>query len=241
MSSAAPLSPERIHPALWRGTQLARGTRAAIRTGHPQLTRELPDGGWPTGSLTELLLARPGIGELRLLQPALAALPSTGPIALVQPPCVPHIAAWRGAGLDPGRLWWIDPAREADALWSIEQILKNGSCAALLCWLPRVPAATLRRLHLAAQGCGTLLFALRPARDASLASPAPLRLELRTVSGGLVVNLLKRRGPVCAQPLFIALDTALVPRSLPTHAHSALDRRIPAQAGAGRPASALAT
>ncbi len=235
------LSPERIHPALWRGTQLARGTRAPVRTGYPQLARELPDGGWPTGALTELLLARPGIGELRLLQPALAMLPAPGPIALVQPPCVPHIAAWSAAGLDLRRLWWIDPPRETDALWAAEQILKNGSCAALLCWLPHVRTASLRRLHLAAQGSGTLLFALRPAREASQASPAPLRLALDTVSGGLAITLLKRRGPVCAHPLFIALDTALVPRPLPTHAHTALDRRIPAPAGAGRPASALAT
>jgi len=39
-------SPERIHPALWRATQLAQGAARTLPTGHAALSAELPDGGW---------------------------------------------------------------------------------------------------------------------------------------------------------------------------------------------------
>jgi protein ImuA len=240
--------PEQIHPALWRGTQLAQAARAAVPTGSPVLAQELPGGGWPQGALNELLLSRPGIGEMRLLQPALGALDKQGSIVLVQPPCMPHIAAWSSWGLDPARLLWVNPARPADALWAAEQVLKNGGCAALLCWLPQVRPESLRRLHLAAQGGATLFFCLRPARAAGQASPAPLRLALAPAGGGLLVDIVKRRGPVCGHSLYIPLET---PRSIPletphpahtlfSDTHATLDRRLPAEAGAGRPASAVA-
>jgi protein ImuA len=43
-----------------------------VDTGYASLSAELPSGGWPLGALIELLPAHSGIGELRLLQPALA-------------------------------------------------------------------------------------------------------------------------------------------------------------------------
>ena len=48
-------SPERIHPALWRATQMAKGATRSLPTGHASLSAELPDGGWPLGALIELL------------------------------------------------------------------------------------------------------------------------------------------------------------------------------------------
>ena len=76
------LSPEQLHPALWRANQLG-GARAVVSpSGFALLDAQLPGGGWPHGALTELLLAQPGIGELRLLAPALApslAKPSAKP------------------------------------------------------------------------------------------------------------------------------------------------------------------
>ena len=71
--SALPVSIEDIHPALWRGSQLARGAQRVVPTGHDRLSRELPGGGWPRGALIELLTRQSGVGELRLLAPALAS------------------------------------------------------------------------------------------------------------------------------------------------------------------------
>ncbi|WP_035200321.1 translesion DNA synthesis-associated protein ImuA, partial [Achromobacter xylosoxidans] len=183
-------SPEQIHPALWRATQLARGVARSLPTGHPTLSAELPDGGWPLGSLIELLAPQPGIGEIRLLRPALAQLETRRPIALVQPPHAPHIASWMSWRLDPRQLLWVAPEKPLDALWAAEQILKNGSCGALLCWLPHVRPESLRRLHLAAQASDLLFVALRPASAAQHATPAPLRLALAPAPGGLSVHIL---------------------------------------------------
>jgi protein ImuA len=51
-----------------------RTQQAVLASGHAALDAQLPGGGWPVGALTELLLPHPGVGELRLLAPALAAL-----------------------------------------------------------------------------------------------------------------------------------------------------------------------
>jgi protein ImuA len=68
------LAPELIHPALWRAHQLGRPREAVLATGFDALDAELPGGGWPRRVLTELLLPHPGVGEMRLLAPALAAV-----------------------------------------------------------------------------------------------------------------------------------------------------------------------
>jgi hypothetical protein len=60
------------HPSVWRGR-----SRAAVETfptGFPALDAGLPGGGWPRHGLVEILTPRPGVGELYLLLPALAAL-----------------------------------------------------------------------------------------------------------------------------------------------------------------------
>ena len=48
--------------------------RPITTSGFAALDAQLPGGGWPHGVLTELLLPEPGVGELRLLAPALAAV-----------------------------------------------------------------------------------------------------------------------------------------------------------------------
>ncbi|NIE60692.1 recombinase RecA, partial [Burkholderia sp. Ap-955] len=52
---ASSISPESLHPSLWRGSQLARGGPRTIETGFAPLSAELPGGGWPVGGLVELL------------------------------------------------------------------------------------------------------------------------------------------------------------------------------------------
>jgi hypothetical protein len=63
------------NPRVWRGRDQA-GQQAGIASGYPELDRHLPGGGWPTDSLTEILTAHYGIGEVRLMMPALASLNS---------------------------------------------------------------------------------------------------------------------------------------------------------------------
>ena len=219
-------SPEALHPSLWRASQLARASTRCIDTGHPVLSAQLPGGGWPTGTLVDLMPQQAGIGELRLLRPALASV-ARRRIVLVQPPHPPQALALAALGLAPSQLLWIRSARTADALWAAEQVLRSGSCGALLLWQQHARGETLRRLHLAAQSGDTLFFMLRPLAAAQDASPAPLRLGLRPAVGGIEIEFIKRRGPQRDAPLFLPLTPSLLQR------HASLDRPLSAPVSAG--------
>jgi len=214
---------EDLHPALWRAHQVARPQEAVAASGFAELDAVLPGGGWPHGVLTELLLPHPGVGELRLLAPALAALQGAQrSVMLFDPPAAPCAWALGALGLDVQRLLLVrgrdglrGRAREllpaADTLWALEQSLKSGHLGAALAWLPaRLRADALRRLQLAAQAHDGPVFLLRGAEMRSKPSAAPLRLLLQPAGpDALRVQLLKRRGPPLAQPLILALAPVL--------------------------------
>ncbi|MFM7658998.1 MAG: translesion DNA synthesis-associated protein ImuA [Burkholderiaceae bacterium] len=201
-ASISGVLPAALHTHVWRAGQMGVARAKVTATGHAALDRELPHQGWPQGGLIELLLAQSGIGELRLLQPALHALGEQR-IVLLQPPHVPHIAAWRDWGLSPKKLLWIRTTRQADALWSAEQVLRNGSCGALLFWQTSMRHESLRRLQLAAQASDTLCWLMRPLSASDMPSPAPLRIALQPLAGGVQLDILKRRGPLCASPIHV--------------------------------------
>ena len=226
-------------PALWRADQLAcAATPGAVArpTGFAALDAELPGGGWPAAGLTELLLAAPGSGELRLLSPWLGrGLDPAGQVLCIAPPFMPYAPALHALGWPLERLLLVRPESLADAAWAAEQGLRSGACAAVLWWqgqeragppqgrIPegearrypseRAAAATLatalRRLHLAAQEGACPLFALRPASAQAQSSPAPLRLALAPAAlGQLALTVFKRRGPAMTQALQLMLPAS---------------------------------
>jgi protein ImuA len=207
------------HLALWRADQIDRrtGPDDVRSTGHAALDVELPGGGWPATGLTELLLAAPGCGELRLLAPALAAL-APAPLLWVAPPFTPYAPALAALGLAADRLTLAAPATGADAAWAAEQALRSGALAAVLWWEggAHITPTTLRRLHLAATDGRTPLFALRPAAARAQSSPAPLRLTLEPMSVQqlLLVDVFKRRGPPMTTPLRLTLEPMSVQQLL---------------------------
>ncbi|MFZ4874060.1 translesion DNA synthesis-associated protein ImuA [Janthinobacterium sp. Mn2066] len=224
--SALMAAPEALHPSLWRASQLGHAATRCLDTGFAALSAQLPGGGWPGGCLIDLLLQQAGCGELRLLAPALAQLHGL-PIVLLQPPHPPQALALAALGLAPSQLLWLRSSGSKDALWAAENILRSGSCGALLFWQQHVRSDSLRRLHLAAQGGNTLFCMLRPLHGAQDASPAPLRLSLRPAAGGIEIGFIKRRGPQRDAPLFLPLQ----PPSL-LQRHASLDRPLPAPAPA---------
>jgi protein ImuA len=219
MSTATVLA-EEIHPSLWRASQLARGRGRVVDTGYPALSAELPGGGWPVGALVDLLVQQAGVGELRLLRPALSDA-GNRPVAFVQPPHTPHGLGLSYIGLSIERVLRVQAAKTADALWSVEQILRAGSCSALIFWTQYAKASSLRRLHLAAQSSETLFVMVRPLAAAQDSSPALLRLALRPSADGLTVDIVKRRGPARAEPLSIPLQ----PTPVLLSQHARLSRR----------------
>lgn len=213
---------EELHPSLWRASQLARGSARTVDCGHPALALQLPGGGWPSGALVDLMMPTPGIGEIRLLAPALAEVAQRG-IALLQPPQTPQALAFAALGVPPSKLIWLKPQKTGDALWAAEEVLKSGAVGALLFWLNHARNDGLRRLHLAAQGSETLFFLMRPLASAQDASPAPLRLSLHPVLDGLEVGFVKRKGPARDSKLFLPL-----PLPVSFKRHNAPERAAPA-------------
>lgn len=232
------VAPETLHPDLWRGHQFGRHAEHGLPSGFASLDAQLPGGGWPRRSLTELLLPHPGVGEIRLLSHCITATQRLGrPVMLFDPP--EALSGWALAqlGLDveqlliimtraQGRTGWScgsgngrgsEPLRRIDEtqvdarLWALEQALKSGHVGAVLAWLPpRLRTERLRRLQLAAHAHDGVAFVLREMAAAQRPSAAPLRLALRP--GGvdvLAVRLLKRRGPPLEAPLQLVLPPVL--------------------------------
>ena len=224
---------------VWRASELAISRSTTCSTGHAALDAQLPNSGWPRSALIEVLVQQAGIGEMQLLQPTLANLSRTQRIALIQPPYLPHAMACKSWGINERNLLWLRSASSADALWSAEQILKNGSCGAVSLWQANVRPEALRRLNLAAQSTDTWLWLMRPLSSSADASPSPLRLALRPALGGVSVDIIKRRGPHCDAPLFVSLvDMPAGRHSLETP-HEITAQRTPAVAAARNAAPVL--
>lgn len=209
---------ESLHPALWRGHQLARGHERALSSGFAALDAQLPGGGWPRRALTELLLPYPGIGEIRLLAPSLAATLQAGRLAMLfDPPETMSPWALLSLGVDAQQLLVINTRCKvvagSDSLWALEQALKSGHVGLVLAWLPaRLRAERLRRLQLAAQAHDGPAFMLREMAAQQRPTASPLRLSL-CASGidRLAVRVLKRRGPPLEAPLQLPLPPVLAP------------------------------
>ncbi len=98
---------------VWRG-QPAALPPSAQPTGHAVLDAALPTGGWAEAALSELLIPVDGVGELRLLWPALARLSQAGKrIVLVAPPYIPFAPAGRRRGSNCGSWRWSRRLRRA--------------------------------------------------------------------------------------------------------------------------------
>lgn len=213
---------------VWRANELAVSRATTCSTGHALLDEELPNGGWPRSSLIELHLQQAGIGEMQLLKPALAQLSKNQRIALVQPPYIPHATACKTWGIETSQLLWIRAKGTGDALWTTEQILKNGSCGAVILWQSNVRAESLRRLNLAAQTTDIWFWFMRPMACSADASPAPLRLALRPALGGVSLEIVKRRGPHSDSPLFVPLADMPTGRHLSDKENATFVEHIPA-------------
>ncbi len=216
---------------LWRAREPGSGSAvmpAGLPTGYVALDRCLPGGGWPRQGLIEILSDQRGIGELRLLLPALAALcrdedtdvyppprsdhagsamlshdrGSGGWIAWVSPPYRPYAPALAAWGIDVGRMLVVNGAGTTE--WAMDQALRAEACSAVLGWAnPRDPQS-LRRLQLAAEASRSLAVLYRPLQAGLTPSPAVLRLALlgNASSTGLQVRVVKSRG---GRPITVTL------------------------------------
>jgi hypothetical protein len=181
-------------PTIGRPT-IGRPTIGRIATGFPALDAAL-DGGWPTGTLTELLVPGQGSGELGLLSPALARLTTTTNatlagtgswVMLIAPPWIPYAPGlcWQGIALD--RVLIVRVRQSPETLWAMEETLRSGTCAGVIAWAGTTARhqardTQLQRLHLLAGKQQAWAILIRAARCRRERSPARLRLQLHCPS-----------------------------------------------------------
>jgi protein ImuA len=195
-ASPGELPPE-IAAAVWREDELGSPVSAVVSTGFQQLDAELPGGGWPCHSLTEILQPQPTVAEWRLIAPAMKhVVAKGGHVVVIGPPKSPHLPGLQRVGLDECQLVWIHVEAPAERLWVTEQIIKANAAGLLIAWLPQARQEQIRRLQICAQACDGPVFLCRPAAAEYEPSAAPLRLQLRfSLDWELHVRVLKRKGP----------------------------------------------
>lgn len=188
---------------LWRARDLnehqTASTARGLTTGFSQLDKLLVDGGWPRAALVEILCARYGMGELRLLASALARSASVAHwTVLINPPCVPYAPAFQALGIDVRDLMVVHPKSHQEALWSLEEVIGSGSSRTALAWLSEndLRDKQLRRIQAKSKEHGVLTALFRPLKAEQCPSPAELRLKIerQTIDRKLVVSIIKRRG-----------------------------------------------
>jgi cell division inhibitor SulA len=125
---------------VWRGG--AMSPVPGVATGVPALDGLLPTG-FPQAALTEILVPREGIGELRMLLPLLARLSREDRwLAFIAPPHILYAPALARAGVNLARVLVVHPRSaqvrgphaSRDALWALETALQAGTCSAVLAW-----------------------------------------------------------------------------------------------------------
>ncbi len=199
MSRRHPVQALLAHPAIWQASRREPlRSRPVLSTGFPALDAALA-GGWPLGELSELLLPEWGLGEFRLLLPALARLSQApepgGWLLFADPPYCPYAPGLLGAGMALSRLLILRGNTEKEVLWAIEQSVRSNAFSCILAFCEAADGIALRRLQLAAAASRCWLLLLRSERWRRQRSPAGLRLRLTTVTDGrLQIDILKQRG-----------------------------------------------
>ena len=137
--SPLPLVDPASLPHVWRVARISRREKAGFAHRPCRAGRALPGGGWPVGSMVEVLQERPGQHVWQLLLPALARLSHSppGPVVLVGAPYEPFGPSLKAQGLPAERLLCVRADKAAARLWATEQALRCADVAAVLAWLPQ--------------------------------------------------------------------------------------------------------
>ena len=108
---------------LWKASKIDNEYRQTVSSGFDTLDKELPGLGWPQSGVTEVLYDRIGIGELKLMMPAISHLSRSQNrwIALINPPHIPYAPALEHEGVDLTRLLVITQKTPEDYLWALEK------------------------------------------------------------------------------------------------------------------------
>lgn len=210
------------YTTIWRASSRSKNhqkhrlfeTTDVLPTAYPELDKRLHYGGWPRNAMTEIGLPlsqgnlRSGIGEMRLLLPALRHILKQHYAIWIAPPFLPYTPALLEAKINTERLIIVDAKTPQDRLWSAEQAIKSGAIKAVFTWLnnDKQTIAALRRLQLATKQnkCWTVLF--RNQNELRNASPAALRIKINSHRHSkLNLEVIKQPGGWAGQTLDLSL------------------------------------
>jgi protein ImuA len=158
-----------------------------LSSGIPAVDRLLPDRGLRRGMLLEWLSAESagGAGTLAWMTAAAVQRQTTeGACIAIDPLRTWYPPALVRLGIDLDRLLVVQPARERDTLWALEQSLRCRGVSAVMARLERVRSEEFRRLQLAAETGGAVGFLLRPAGERAQPSWADVRLLVEPLPRG---------------------------------------------------------
>ncbi|MDH3598286.1 MAG: translesion DNA synthesis-associated protein ImuA [Candidatus Tectomicrobia bacterium] len=185
---------------LWRGYAPPVQSGSGLSTGFPELNDVLPQAGWPTGALVDMTVTDWGLGEVRLLLPAMAqVMAQQRQVVWIAPPYLPHAAALSQHGVRLELLTIVTPGDSRAIVWSIEKFLRASACGLAIAWPGGIAPSALRRLQLAAEEYDTPAFLLRRAARPPNATPAALCLYLQGSADRLHITIVKARGG-CRHP-----------------------------------------
>jgi hypothetical protein len=175
---------------IWQG-QHYQGIEG-LDTGFPALNKVLANHGWPANGIVELI-SLAGMGELRLLLPALRHIQQQRTLVWLACPWQPHAPQLINYGLDLSKHLYVQAAHKQQQ-WAAEQSLKNPACGALLFWPSQTLSFTAyRRLQILCHEQQKPCFIFMD--KAPNNSPCALRLAIQSrEQDRLQLEVLKSRG-----------------------------------------------
>ncbi|WP_394239759.1 translesion DNA synthesis-associated protein ImuA [Vibrio astriarenae] len=199
---------------LWQGSQQPSHIDRTS-TGFDHLDQQL-GGGYPNNGVIELTTAL-GIGELRLLQPHLAAACGERLIALIGLPDELCLESFTSMGINFSQLLLVNSQESKSQLWAAEQCLKSGACSHVLLWQEDIEVHQARRLQVAAEQGSAIQFLFTQRHQRTFSLPVSLSMNLHAQPYGLNVTITKQKGGWPTEPFFVDMRQywpQLVPKHL---------------------------
>lgn len=147
-------------------------------------------GGWLSGSMNELQVARNFIGELALVLPLLRR---SSPSVWINPPAEPYAPGWHAQNMLSSQQYIVRTDKHEDALWALQQNLQAGCMGLVLAWFEHISASAIRKLQHTAQQQQSCVFIFTKPQAQLEARAYTNRLLLSRNGQGLEIELLKRR------------------------------------------------
>lgn len=196
-----------INHLLFNASHMPCDPDALLASGYSQLDNKL-HGGWPDKGIIELQSDGMGIGEIRLLFPALKQLKAKEQLyAWIAPPGRLNGQALANAGLPLANTLIATDVSDKEAFWLAEKSLRSGCCAAVILWCDELEPNQAKRLQLAAKEGHSLGFIIRRQSNVEQSLPVSIRMSTSASKQGLQINIHKRLGGNAAPPFTLDMQS----------------------------------